>query len=120
MLEFSFFLNLCITSALWTISEQHSYVVVYISISIVMLTFLGILVYDISARTNLNICARLKPKVSLTKVIEKIPFKDHIKPYFCPSELEDDSERTLLLPQPVSTVVRYRDHEPLIDDTDNN
>ena len=118
VLEFSFFLNLCITSALWTISEQHSYAVVYISISVVMLTFLGILVYHISARINLNICARLKPKVSLTKVIDKIPFKDRIKPYFCPSELEDDSERTLLLPQPLPTVARYR--EPLIDDTDNN
>ena len=118
VLEFSFFLNLCITSAVWTISEQYSYAVMYISNVIVMLTFLGILTYHISTRIKLNIYSKLTTKVSLTKLMEKIPFKDHIKPYLCPSEVEDDSETTALLPQSLPAVAQY--HELLVDDTNNN
>ena len=119
VLEFSFFLNLCITSVLWTISEQYSHTITYISIVVVIFIFLGILIYHIGARIKFNICTRLTTKVSLTKLMEKIPFKDHIKPYLCPSEEEDDSETTLrlLLPQPLPTVAQYC--KPLVGDTNN-
>ena len=117
VLEFSFFLNLCITSILWTISEQYSSAVMYTSNIIVMFTFLGILTYHISARMKLNIYTKMMTKFSLTKLMEKIPFKDHIKPYLCPSEVENDSETTSLLPQPLPTVAQYR--EPLVGDTNS-
>ena len=115
VLEFSFFLNLCITSVVWTISEQYSYAIMYISNVIVILTFLGILTYHISARIKLNVHSKLTTKVSLTKLMDQIPFKDCIKPYLCPSEVEDDSETTVLLPQSLPAVAQYR--EPLVGDT---
>ena len=115
VLEFSFFLNLCITSVVWTISEQYSNAITYVSILVVILIFLGILIHHISARIKFNIYTRLTTRVSMNKLVEKIPFKDRIKPYLCPSEVEDESETTQLLPQPLPTVAQYR--EPLVGDT---
>ena len=118
MLEFSFFLNLCITSALWTISESNA--IVYTSVDIAMTTFLGILIYHIGAKMKINICDCMKFKIWLLKFAQKIPFKHQIGLYCCPKDTEDNDETTTLLSQPLPPVIQcgqYR--EPLIGDTHN-
>ena len=118
MLEFSFFLNLCVTSALWTVSEEDA--IVYTSVCIAEMTFLGIFIYHAGAKMRSNFCECLKFKMWLIKLAQKIPFKHQIRLYCCPRETEDNDEIEALLPQPLPPVIRYGQfREPLIGDTNN-
>ena len=124
ILEFSFFLNLCISSSLWTISEHYTHSVVRNSVSVAMFTFLGILTYHIGvkvrSKVRSNACGCLKFKTRLLKLTEKIPFKHQVRLYCCPNESEDNDETTPLLSQPLPPVIQYNQYrEPLIGDTNN-
>ena len=115
MLEFSFFLNLCITSSMWTISSKNSSAVVYTSIFIAMAEFLGIIAYHICVKlsSNNNRCKNIKMWCSVRKNL----FKKHVKRLCCPKcDPSDTSESSLLLPQPLPPVVHCGEYrEPLID-----
>ena len=116
MLEFSFFLNLCITSAFWTSSDIDVGALVNISISIAMLTFLVILVYHIKVKLKSNICKRLDLNKNINKVVQKIPCKHTSRPCCFSNESSDDDELTPLLSQPLPCVVHFEQfREPLID-----
>ena len=59
MLEFSFFLNLCITSVSWTaFKNTYHDLLFYLSVSVALLLFLGIIIYHIIVRvkTKAPIC----------------------------------------------------------------
>ena len=112
MLEFSFFLNLCITSALLVIFQDHySGRIVYTSVSITILTFLGILTYHVSLKIKFNVwCTRLKLWLSRIGLFQ----------LGTQSPQENSDETTSFLFQPLPHVIQYGQYrEPLIDDTDN-
>ena len=112
MLEFSFFLNLCITSALLVIFQDHySGRIVYTSVSITILTFLGILTYHVSLKIKFNVwCTRLKLWLSRIGLFQ----------LGTQSPQENSDETTSFLSQPLPHVIQYGQYrEPLIDDTDN-
>ena len=104
MLEFSFFLNLCITSALWTIFED--YPIVSTSAGIAVMTFLGILIYHVGVklRSKVKSCSCLKLKIWLLKLEQKIPFKHQIGLCCFPS---DNDETAPLVHQPLPPVVTH-------------
>ena len=118
MLEFSFFLNLCLTSVLLTIFEDHFHgIIMSSSITITMLTFLAILIYHIIAKIGSNVLEHLDLKKKLNKII---PIKHRIEAYCCLSESSDNDETTPLLPHPLPTVLHYDQYrEPLIGNTNN-
>lgn len=118
ILEFSFFLNLCITSGILGVRSPHrSQYIVYTSVCIAAATFLGILLYYIHSQINntktwRKITARLhvykkrifKMKRS-AKSIDSNEFED-----------TDTNEADHLLPHPLPPVVKF-DHlrEPLVE-----
>ena len=120
MLEFSFFLNLCITSTLWTIFEgHHNQLIVTTSVSIAAMTFLGTLACHVGVklRSKVTICRYLKLKTWLIKLAQNIPFKHQIGVCCFPS---NNDETTTLLHQPLPPVTQYGQYrEPLIGDTNN-
>ena len=113
VLEFSFYLNLCITSAILGLSyDRHlNTSAVYTSVSISALTFLGILIYH------------LYSQIKGTTIYEKIATKYLYSRFHCcagrhKNEDFDDDERNALLPhQPMPSVVKFNQfHEPLVDE----
>ena len=119
VLEFSFFLNLCITSGILGSSStrhtHHRYLAVYTSVSISAFTFLGILIYHFHHQVK---GTRGWRKLSVwLSVRVKIPHKIKLRQSREGEEFESDSdERALLLPQAMPPVVKF-DHcrEPLVD-----
>ena len=106
-LEFSFILNLCLTSVLWTIFEDHYYGILSSSITVALLTFLLILTYHISVKMRPNILKHLNLQKFFTKLNERIPIKRKIEVYCCLSESSDNDETTPLLPHPLPPVLHY-------------
>ena len=109
VLEFWFFLNLCLTSVVWSASGTHNKVVVYISVLMVMCTSAGIICYHmvVRLRSNLKVCECLK------KIFRS---KYHTRLCCCTHSRSGDDETTLLLPQPLPPVVDYKRYrEPLIE-----
>ena len=116
VLEFSFYLNLCITSAILGLSynEHLNISAVYTSISISALTFLGILVYH------------LHSQIKGTAVYETIAKRYlHSRLLYCCTRSHenenlavDDDERDALLPQqPMPSIVKFDQfHERQIDE----
>ena len=109
VLEFSFFLNLCITSALWTIatnSNIHSRVV-HTSVSIAILTFLATVTYHIWTKFK-NVCKCRKMELYFQP-------KNYIRRFCFSNDSQDDTESTPILPQPLPLVINYEQYrEPLI------
>ena len=108
VLEFSFFLNLCITSVIWSaVKEIYHDPLFNLSVSIAMLTFLGIIIYHIIVRVKNRqpICERI---LCLSK---KIPCKHQILLCCHCNESEENDETAPLLPQPLAPCVQ---REPLL------
>lgn len=109
VLEFWFFLNLCLTSVVWSASGTHNKVVVYISVLMVMCTSAGIICYHmvVRLRSNSKVCECLK------KIFRS---KYHTRLCCCTHSRSGDDETTLLLPQPLPPVADYKRYrEPLIE-----
>lgn len=108
VLEFSFFLNLCITSIIWTAKKAYRELLFYLSACNAMLIFLGIIIYHIIVRVKIRqpICERI------LCLSEKIPCKHQI--LICchcyNNESEENDETATLLPQPLVPCVQ---REPL-------
>ena len=109
VLEFSFFLNLCITSAILGLSyNRHLNVsAVYTSVSISALTFLGILVYHLHSQMKGTIIYK---KIAARCSQLACCVRRHKNEDF-------DDERDALLPhRPMPPVVKFNQfHEPLVD-----
>ena len=112
VLEFSFFLNLCITSILWmAIHKIYHEPVFYLSVSVGMFIFLGIILYHIKMRIGIKIpiCQRIKLESRLPKLSNKILCKHQIE-LCCCNETEGNDETAPLLSQPLASCVQS---EPL-------
>ena len=102
VLEFSFFLNLFITSIILNSYKPYVEIVFHISVAIALLTFLGILFYHIFVRLKVKShcfkCAgNLKRNVSgLTQKVPHI-YKQQIASCCCRNESGDTDETTYLV-----------------------
>ena len=105
VLEFSIFLNLCITCGVWGFGRiNHSFYFAHVSVVIVMLTCFGILLYHTLQRIKTT-CGWIK----LTKWLKAL--KQHsfrIKNFQekNPHHQESDSEDMPFLPQPLPSVIK--------------
>ena len=102
ILEFSFFLNICITSVVWTaIKTSYHDPLFYLSVTIAMLKFLGTIIYHIIVRitTIEHIGLRLTQ------------FKHQVRLCCHYNESEECDETAPLLPQPLEPCIQ---HEPLL------
>ena len=117
ILEFSFYLNLCITSAILSLSyDRHlNESAVYTSVSISALTFFGILVYHFHSQ--------MKGTTIYKKIAAGLRYR--YSQFYCrtttrrfSSENFDDDERDPLLPQqPMPSVDKFNQScEPLVDE----
>lgn len=117
ILEFSFYLNLCITSAILSLSYDRNLRVsaVYTSVSISALTFFGILVYHFHSQ--------MKGTTIYKKIAAGLRYR--YSQFYCrtttrrfSSENFDDDERDPLLPQqPMPSFVKFNHScEPLVDE----
>ena len=118
ILEFSFYLNLCITSGFlsFNYNKQKNVSVVYTSVSIAAITFFGILVYHCysqvkSTKAWKKLSTWTSVRTSFVRNRAKQP--DHHSDDF---ENEEFDERDQLLPQALPSVIRF-DHlrEPLVE-----
>ena len=117
ILEFSFLLNLCITSGILGLNSrlQSSYYVVSTSVSISAFTFLGILMYHFHRQIN-----HTKP---WKKFITWFSVRSHMSDIVRAKEsresddiLSSSDERAFLLPQPLPPVVKFDQcREPLVE-----
>ena len=125
MLEFSFFLNLLITSALLANSSLNSNHVINASVTIAMIEFMFIVTYHLVSRMRPKVFRKFKAKSRrLNILVEKCSntCKSNKSWHCClPREQEDsDSEREALLPQPLPHVINYEHYrEPLIGNTND-
>ena len=110
VLEFSLLLNLCIL-CIFLGFYKHAHRPLFLSVSLVMVTCFGLLLYHIHQQ--------IKRTKGWSKIIKWISVrmqqcqKRRSSPYT--SKLSEECD--LLLPQPLSTVARFRDfREPLLDD----
>ena len=97
VLEFSFFLNLCITSIfLSTTNHHHCDIknVFRVSVLIVMFTFGGIVIYHTCVRLKIkSLCIKhVKPKPRALELIHKIHNKQHVALCCFKSESGDHDE----------------------------
>ena len=107
VLEFSFFLNLCITSAL--LSNGRHYSVIFLSVPLAMLTCVGILLYHTYQQ-----CKSTHGWKTLTKYSHKM--YTYKRKYYSTSN-DMGEERVPLLPQPLPPVVQFKDfRESLLED----
>lgn len=118
MLEFSFFLNLCLTCSLLTIFEdRYRGIILSTSITIAMLEFVVILIHHVTTKIGSNMLQHLNLKKRLNIMI---PIKKKIETYCCLSESGDNDETTSLLSRPLPAVLHYDQYrEPLIGNTNN-
>ena len=112
ILEFSFYLNLCITSAILSLSyDSHlNKAAVYTSVSISALTFFGILVYHLHSQ--------IKGTTIYKRIATSLRYW-HSRPYCCTRRFKgDDDERDpLLSQQPMPSVDKFNQScEPLVDE----
>ena len=124
MLEFSFFLNLLITSALLADSSLNSRLIINTSVTIAMIEFAFIITYHLVSRIRPKVSQRLKAKLHLKKFSKKCSnkCKSCTSWHCCLSrgQEESDSEREALLPQPLPRVINYEHYrEPLIGNTND-
>ena len=104
VLEFSFLLNLCITSALWTVSGGNNSAVMYTSVLIAVITFLGIVTFHLGEKMKHKF--RSCSQATFVKLADK--FNITRRAYFPPA---DDTTTPLFhqrLPQ-VTNNERYRE-----------
>ena len=95
VLEFSFFLNLCITSIFLSTTHHHHFEnVFHKSVLIVMFTFGGIVTYHICVRFKIKtLCIKhVKPKPRALELIHKIHNKQHVALCCFKSESGDHDE----------------------------
>jgi hypothetical protein len=118
ILEFSFYLNLCITSAILCLSyDRHlNASAVYTSVSIAALTFLGILLYHLHSQIK-GTTVYKKIEKSLRYWYSRL-YKNYCFTRRCNNENFDDDECDALLPQqPMPSVVKFNQpREPLVDE----
>ena len=124
MLEFSFFLNLLITSALLANSSLNSNHVINASVTIAMIEIAFIITYHIVSRMRPKVSQRFKAKSHVNEFANKCSNKcKSCMSWHCclPRDQEDsDSEREALLPQPLPHVINYEHYrEPLIGNTND-
>ena len=124
MLEFSFFLNLLITSALLADSSLNSRYTINASVTIAMIEFAFIITYHLVSRIRPKVSQRFKAKLHLKKFAKKCSNKcKSCTSWHCclPRDQEEsDSEREALLPQPLPRVINYEHYrEPLIGNTND-
>ena len=101
ILEFSLFLNLCITCIVWGFTRR-SHHVVSVSILIVMLTCFGVLLYHIYQRIKVTYgWSKLISWLKKLSLRQKIPTRKREKAY----HKESDSESAPFLPQPLPSVI---------------
>jgi hypothetical protein len=116
ILEFSFYLNLCITSGFLGINynKQKHISVIYTSVSIAAITFFGILVYHCYSQVK---STRAWKKLTTWTSVRARFVRNRAKPdHSDDSENEEFDERDQLLPQALPPVIRF-DHlrEPLVE-----
>ena len=100
VLEFSFFLNLCITSIFLSTTHHHHFEnVFHTSVLIVMFTFGGIVTYHICVRFKIKtLCIKhVKPKPRALELIHKIHNKQHVALCCFKSESGDHDETARLV-----------------------
>ena len=115
ILEFSFYLNLCITSGIlgFNYNQHQNLSVVYTSVSISALTFIGILVYHFHSQIkDTTVWQRLTARCSVQdKFLTRIQRKSRES-----EALESGDERASLLPHSMPPVVSFEDfREPLVE-----
>ena len=98
VLEFSFFLNLCITSALWIIFRDHNHRIIYTSVSVTMATFIGIIMYHLRMKIKSSTCTKC---VKLKKQLSAKLHCCHSK-----NETNSDDEDANLLSQALPPLTR--------------
>ena len=125
VLEFSFFLNLCITSVILGIRERthnkYSRIIVDISVSIAALTFLGILLYHFHSQMKSSKVARKAAKWlsdRSKKIRSRVTTRQVLPEHNNDSETDaKPDEKDRLLPQSLPPVVSFKDcREPLMED----
>lgn len=118
ILELSFYLNLCLTSGFLGLTRNYNKNknsrVVYSSVSIAALTFVGILVYH--SYTRINSTKVWKMISNWTSVRDKFVRNRHPRPAVDSDQDEECNERDQLLPQTLPPAIRF-DHlrEPLVE-----
>ena len=120
ILEFSFYLNLCITSGFLALNynKQKNVSVVYTSVSIAAITFFGILVYHCYSQVKSTKAWKMLSTWILVRarfVCYRTKQPDHHSDDF---EDDESHERDQLLPQALPSVIRFdhlRIREPLVE-----
>ena len=120
VLEFSFFLNICITSGLLGLSRHRKNAIVYTSVSIAAMTFLGILVYHLHSQIKkTKIWSKVTTWLSVRRTSTPFRYISRRKRSSENNDVTDTDadERDHLLPQSLPSVVKFEDfREPLIED----
>ena len=115
ILEFSFYLNLCITSGFLGLNynKQKNISAVYTSVSTAALTFFGILAYHCYSQVKNT---KAWKKLSTWTSVRARFVHNHSRSDSDDSENEECDERDQLLPQALPPVIRF-DHlrEPLVE-----
>ena len=110
MLEFSFFLNLCIL-CIFLGYYKYAYQPLFVSVSLVMLTCFGLLLY--------HIYQRIKTTKTWNKITKWISVRSQSFQKR-KSSCEMSEECDLLLPQSLSSAASFHDYrEQLLDDNDD-
>ena len=117
VLEFSFFLNLCITSGILGLSShlRQRYYAVNTSVSIAAFTFLGILAYHFHRQIKdtkrwRKFIAWLSVRSRISRIVKREQSRE------IDNFLNSSDERAFLLPQPLPPVVKFDQcREPLVE-----
>ena len=115
ILEFSFYLNLCITSGFLGLNynKQKNISVVYTSVSIAAITFFGILLYHCYSQVKNT---KAWKKISTWTLVRARFVRNHARPDSDDLESEEGDERDQLLPRSLPSVIRFDSlHEPLVE-----
>ena len=106
VLEFSFLLNLCITSAF--LAKSSHYLVIFYSVPLAMLTCIGILLYHIYQQCRSTCVWKKLSKYAHERINKQKRFS---------SKSNEENEKEPFLPQPLPPVVHFKDfREPLLED----
>ena len=117
ILEFSFYLNLCITSGYLGLNynKQKKASAVYTSVSIAALTFFGIMVYNCYSQVKNT---KVWKKLTIWTSVRVRFVHNHTKPDSESDDFESEEcdERDQLLPQALPPVIRFEHlREPLVE-----
>ena len=115
ILEFSFFLNLCITSGFLGFNFNHhrNVSIVYTSVSITVLTFAGILVYHLYCQIKHTTGWK---KLMLWCSVQHQRVRMRHERLTDNEEVNTDDEATSLLPSTMPSVITFEDsEEPIVD-----